>query len=214
MGWNMELWKPILEAAGYLAAVLAGGTVTVGGAKLNMPGLKWLKRLLISDEDVSARLTNYRSYHPVTVVLAVKKNGQLTDATIRAASGSAEEFYGFATASNALQGKRTQELFTTLARYMTADDYKAFVTDQERLLADYREGLEAYAKVPIRFNEEHPMDKFKNKCFVPIIVGLSGEHDVNGGKAEDLTVLYLNAEKVLPPLRNGARPMALAGAAA
>lgn len=162
----------------------------------NHPVMQKIKEKLVTDQDVLERLMQFRSYHAVTVVLAIKEGEKIADAEIKGRSSRANEFYGLTPASGELIGKKAGDLFEVIKNWMEPEDYQAFVNDQNCVMNNYQEGRDAFAKVPIKFNNNHPSNSYNNKTFLPIIVGLAGQQASGDRRSEYLTVLYLDVEQI------------------
>lgn len=193
---NLDPAVIVIGGISVIGAMLGGGVVTVAGIRMEWPGIKKLKNRIFTDNMIFEQLSRYHSYHAVTVVLTIKKAGTV-NAEIRASSNKASRFYGYSDEREPLTGHSTAELLSRLAQWMDPQDFKEFSEDQSRVFTDYNNGGEAHAKVPIKFNDKHPNDDFKNKAFLPIIVKFSGSKKVKDEREEELiTVLYLDVGKV------------------
>jgi hypothetical protein len=164
--------------------------------------------LIVYQEDPSGlhlgrvSLESLQSQNVVTVVLS--RGGSADKPASKVASGEAARFYGYA-GDNAerLKGKTLEDLLDILRRYMDPDDYERFRSDQTRVSEDYGIYGRAWARVPIKFNNRHPDDGFRNKEFYPII-----SHSIveKGSEADEhyVHVLYVNLPLLLENLPRGA----------
>jgi hypothetical protein len=145
-------------------------------------------------------LDSLKSQNVITVVLSKRHVHPPEPPTIKVVSRDAAKFYGYsADAADRLKGKTLVELLEILKKYMNRRDFAAFAEDQKRVGMEYAEYERAWARVPIRFNNDHPDEGFKNQTFYPII-----SHAIED--VEDyIHVLYVNLPSLLKNLRKGMR---------
>jgi hypothetical protein len=170
---------------------------------------KFVSCLIVYQEDPSGlhlgrvSLDTLQSQNVVTVVLS--RGGTADKPAIKVASGEAARFYGYAAdKAERLKGKTLEDLLEILRRYMDPDDYDRFMQDQERVGKDYAMYGRAWARVPIKFNNRHPDDGFRNREYYPII-----SHSIveKGAEADEhyVHVLYVNLPLLLENLPRGTR---------
>ena len=84
--------------------------------------------------------------------------------------GKSQEEYN--AGENPLDTSSIQELLSK-CDFIDASDLKAWKDDQARLMAEivFRNGF-ARAAVPLRFNEKHPHEEYRNKSLLPTLVGM------------------------------------------
>jgi hypothetical protein len=146
-------------------------------------------------------LDTMQSQNVVTVVLS--KSGANEKPAIKVASSEAARFYGYAAdKANSLKGKTLADLLDVLRRYMNPEDYDQFMRDQERVSRDYASYGRAWAQVPIKFNNRHPDDGFRNKEYYPIISHSIIEKSAGADEAY-VHVLYVNLPLLLENLPRG-----------
>jgi len=133
------------------------------------------------------------SSHPITIVFSKKIKEKAPDATIRAVSPKANEFYGFPPGSGKLVNMGLGDLLNILRNWMDEDDFKEFSKDQARIGQAFAEGRALYAKTPIKMNKEHPDSSLHEKVFWPIIVGRTREMLISNEESQEyLTIMYLD----------------------
>ena len=146
-------------------------------------------------------LDSLQSQNVVTVVLS--KSGASDKPSIKVASGEAARFYGYAAdKAESLKGKTLEDLLEILRRYMNPEDYDQFMRDQERVSRDYAAFGRAWAQTPIKFNNHHPDDGFRNKEYYPIISHSIIEKNAEADEAY-VHVLYVNLPLLLENLPRG-----------
>jgi hypothetical protein len=181
--------------------------MTAGGMKLDFPGLAQLKSVVINEQDAWGKITrDLDSHHVVAVVRTVRTGDQktLSGYTITDTSSRAPGFYAVSS-QQAIIGWNEHEEMRHLRPYMNDADYQAFEEDQIRVADALSNDGEAYARVPIVFNDKHP--HYPKQRFLPIIVSLGEQYEnYNGGIEQDITVMYLNVEKAIQFLNFGLRP--------
>jgi hypothetical protein len=74
---------------------------------------------------------------------------------------------------------------------MNQEDYHGFMTDQNKYADHFASGRMALANVPIKFNSNHPDPNFRNKSFLPFIVGFT---ERTTRRTRYATVLYINLD--------------------
>lgn len=194
-------WSTVLQL---FAVLLAGGSVTLGGLTFQAPGTasvkKWIfreedKDWLVDDVDIMKRLMTFRSFHLVTVLFAIKRDGELVNAKIEASNPAADGFYGYSQGETV--GKSSNELGDRLKEFMDEADFEDFANDQGAIIRQWLNGKVAYAKVPVKFNDSHPIPTYQNKKYLPLIVQLTPGEPIDGvGEVEYLTVLYLDVDLI------------------
>ena len=179
----------ILSAVGLL---LAGGTITIGSMKIDLPVGKIFKNLVVSDKDIIENLSRIESYHAVTIVFTVKRKKEITKVKLTGHSIEANSFYGLAADSKRLLEMDGDDFWNQLEQYMDRKDFLAMKKDQTRVYEDYAADRNAYAKVPIKFNKTHP--EYPNKSFLPIIVGLTPPKQTSDEdeREQRMTIMYLD----------------------
>lgn len=146
-------------------------------------------------------LDSMQSQNVVTVVLS--RTGATERPAISVASSEAARFYGYAAdKANSLKGKTLDDLLEVLRRYMNPEDYDQFRLDQERVGRDYSSFGRAWAQVPIKFNDRHPDDGFRNRVYYPIISHSIIEKS-SGADEVYVHVLYVNLPLLLENLPRG-----------
>lgn len=155
------------------------------------------------DKMITPLIDSDYSYYPLTVIFSVKRGQTFEKPYIYEVSPRANEFFGFSRESKELYGKTTEDLIDILKQWMDEQDYEAFVTDQIRLLKEYRENSEEeiekepiLAEKPILFNNKHRYPAFRNKTFIPIIITYDNKHRIADIPRESLCILYLNIDKI------------------
>ena len=82
---------------------------------------------------------------------------------------------------------------------MSEEDFERFASDQERVAADVRRGLDAYAAVPLRFNRNHP--HYPGEEFLPLLVLRGEKHtDPDGSVTREMTFLYIKVDLIVPAM--------------
>ena len=186
-----------LTGLGALLSFVLGGGITIGSLTIENPIGNWLKQEIIDNTYIIQHLNQLDSYHANTVVLAIKKGSQLKAATLQGASVKANEFFGLRAESKELIGKSGPELMEKLRPWMDPVDYEALEKDQQRLFKQYSADQNAHAKVPVRFNSQHP--NHPNGRFLPVIVSLGPETKKNSDQSEQIIeITYLDLKSVVP----------------
>ena len=192
----MEKGKWISLLLSFIFFVLGGG-ITIGGMTFENPVGNFLKNTIVADRYVIERFSQLESYHASTAVLTVKTDGTLRDVTLRDVSTRANEFFGKRPESKELVGKTGKDLMRILSNWMDTADYKAFEKDQGRVFEQYGKDQDAFAKVPVVFNSEHP--KHKNGVFLPVIVSLGPVEKKNSKSSEQwIQIDYLDVSRFVP----------------
>ena len=154
------------------------------------------KKQLKKPEAIVRQFSKYESYFPITILLSATKRGEFEYGNVERISAKGNQLFGQRIDSSALEGKNIQSLFTDLSGWMDPENFAGFVNDQKRIAVDYWAGREAMAKVPLKINNQHPSDAFRNKVFVPIIVVVTGKEEIEGGVQEFLIMLFLDVTKL------------------
>jgi hypothetical protein len=126
--------------------------------------------------------------HPFTAILI---DIDQPNALVEAVSTEANRLFGYGPNSKELHHKELEDLTNRIQQWMNEDDYKRFTEDQKKNSLAYADGSLVFAQVPITFNSTHPDPNFRNKHYLPFIVGFTEpEH----GSIRYATVLYLRLD--------------------
>lgn len=181
---------------GQIISLCFGAALTVLSILLSIwgPNLKFNSMRKENPEIALSQLAEL-SAHPITIVFAKKVGQQVTDASIKAASPKANQFYGYPAGANILIGKGLGDLLNRLRMWMEQEDFNRFADDQRRISEEVASGGVAYAKFPMKLNEKHPELELRRKVYWPVTVGRSREVKVNKReKQEYLTIMYLDID--------------------
>ena len=105
--------------------------------------------------------------HPLTaVLLKFSPNKGLESAVIDSLSPAAKEFYGYSHAAECSHVSGP-ELIGRIKEYMDPVDYDEFIADQTRINQSVRSDQSHIprAKVPVRFNDNHPNENYETRSF-------------------------------------------------
>lgn len=182
-----------------LVSLIFGGTITIGGLRIDNSLGTWLKDRVVSPAYLLERSSRLRSYHANTVVYVLKKGGEINRAELLGLSGQANLFFGKETDSHELVGSDSKHLSETLKQWMDKDNYDTFLGDQARLFSEYARGGVVHAEVPVIFNNQHP--NYPNQSFLPVIVHLSNPDQQKDATGQNLEIAYLNIEQIAPVVK-------------
>ena len=174
-------------------AFMAGGTLTMGGLKIDFPGAGWLKQQVITETDAVIKLGSLQSDHVLTVIYQRSKEDMESVPKLFAASPLAEEFFAV-TSQQELVGKTAEELIGIIGPYLA--NKEKFVADQIRVAESLGRGKKAFAKVPMIINDQHPVPRFQGRAYHPIIAHSSAQPSDQGVKNQYMTVLYLDLSHI------------------
>jgi len=184
-----------------IGGATGGASGVVTAIKTEMPGLRWVKRLLISEEDAWKRVV-FNAPHPVAVVRTVQQAGGEFDYNVKRVSERAASFY--ATGLDKVVGWSAREELQQLQHYMDPGAYQDFIDDQAEVADVMKAGGHPYAKVPVRFNDKHPC--FPRQSFLPIVVSIGHEKKTARRIETDITLMYLNVDRAILGLNVGLGP--------
>jgi hypothetical protein len=133
----------------------------------------------------------------IVEVTAEIDNGTLRDPKVSALSSTGKMFFGFRGdfPVDRLIGRTSQSMTDELKKYIDPpiSFWNDLGKDQQRVYEQFMAGKPAYARVPVRFNDEHP--HFKRRSFLPVIVERRTDDDE--GRARDVTrVLYFDTTAI------------------
>lgn len=186
-----------IGALGEVISLLVGGISALAAIAVRNPVGEYLKKRLISDQDVLKRFGALKSFHAIATVLTIREHQRLAGATLLGVSDRAMHFFGKETHSDDLTDADTIFLMAELSKYMDEGDYKKFEKDQARLFKDFNADQPARAQVPVIFNETHPY--YKNRAFLPVIVSLEkGEKSKKHRSERNILLAYLDVDEFLP----------------
>lgn len=191
---NMKSHVDFWSFLAWLISFILGGSM--GSMTFENPIGDFLKSKIVADQYVIQRFNQLESYYASTAVLAIKRDNKLTltDITLKDINARANEFFGKRPESKELRGKTGPDLMKILRDWMDTTDYEAFKEDQERVFKQYGHDQDAFAKVPVVFNDKHP--KHPNGVFLPVIVSLGSEEEKNSKSSERLIQIdYLDMSR-------------------
>jgi hypothetical protein len=141
-----------------------------------------------SHEIIRSVLSNIvtSAMHPFTAILI-----EQPAARVEAVSTEANRLFGYEPNSKELRDKGLEDLTNRIHQWMNEDDYKRFIEDQMKNSLAYADGSLVFAQVPIKFNSKHPDPNFRNKHYLPFIVGFT---EPEPGSRRYATVLYLRLD--------------------
>lgn len=214
--FNIDLsGVPILELESLVIVIVLGlavialycrDTINVGGMSFQNLPRRFLKDKIISGKDIVQLSTSLESYHASTAVLIVKKDSTITDVTLKSVSARANEFFGKRPESKELIDKNGEDLLKILHEWMDPTDYEAFKEDQERVFEQYGHDQDAFAKVPVVFNDKH--SNYPNRVFLPVIVSLGPVEKKNSEESERLIQIdYLDVRRFVPAVEEYKKKM-------
>jgi hypothetical protein len=73
---------------------------------------------------------------------------------------------------------------------MDSSDFTDFVNDQERAKEELKQHQWASARVPIKLNEKHPIPRFRNKVFWPLMT-------LSRARKDDTSVFFVEVRYVV-----------------
>ena len=176
--------------------------VFLGGGGLSMTFENrvgdYLKNKIVPVSYIFQRFTQLASYHANTIVLAVKRDGQLQSVTLRSASHKANLFFGMADSTKDLLNRDGNYLLGRLRKFMKPEDYQAFAEDQKQVFQQYSQGQIDHAEVPVVFNDSHPNREYRGHKFLPMIVTLGPAATRSQQVEQLLQIVYLDLEDLIP----------------
>ncbi len=176
--------------------------VFLGGGGLSMTFENrigdYLKNKIVPVSYIFQRFAQLDSYHANTIVLAVKRSGQLQSVTLRSASPKANLFFGMADSTKDLINRDGNYLLGRLKKFMKPEDYQAFAEDQKQVFQQYSQGQIAHAEVPVVFNDSHPSREYRGHKFLPMIVTLGPTTTRYQQVEQLLQIVYLDLEDLIP----------------
>lgn len=135
-------------------------------------------------------LTRCPSKEILTVIRAETHNSDLR-AKLVGANERANEFFARRSGTS-IVGLDISEIFDTLSQWMEPVDFKRFLKDQERMHSVVPKGEEIYAIAPMKINNNHPVERFRGRNFLPISIAYSGPEHTEGKIVEYFLILYLD----------------------
>jgi hypothetical protein len=126
-----------------------------------------------------------------------KIDGKLANPRVSRISDAGKRFFGYANTAPKQKtiGRNANELMKELEGMVSppVPHWEDLGKDQQRVYDLLFEGREAYARVPVRFNDKHHY--FPNKTFLPLIVE-RGEFQRNGTTIEFRKAIYLDVTTI------------------
>jgi hypothetical protein len=131
---------------------------------------------------------------PVTRIRVEMQRNEVTSFEIVAMNAKACEYYGLKRGSNELIGASLQTLLARLQAWVDQPDFERLVADQRRAGRQFAAEKYAVATVPVRFNNTHPYDAFKNRSFLSVMTDAKPRHVAKGTEVFFAVVLYLDLD--------------------
>ena len=166
---------------------------------------RYIRDRLVSNKGISRNLLHKYSDFPGSIVeiyleeIHNRESFHIEGGRIVAANSKTNEVFGRPPKDESLIGLNGEGLLSIIRKWMNADDFLAFVEDQNRLYDDLMYDKSCRATVPIRFNGSHP--RFPNARFLPIIAGY-GTVEKESKPSRLLHVVYLDLDVIGPVVRS------------
>ena len=83
-------------------------------------------------------------------------------------------------------------LFESIKGFIDKKDLDNFIKDQERISERIIfQNKDDHAKIPLKFNEHHPLDRYKNRSYLPYLISKHLIGDVSGPHEMYLLICYI-----------------------